>query len=140
MWRYIELLSFETSEKISSWKKQIAEGGNPRDIKVLFAKEIVARFHSAEAAKKAEEDFESRFRHGELPEEIPEKRVGETQILKVLKESGLVPSANEGARMIEQGGVRIDGEKLGDRNLQLKRGATYVVQVGKRKIARITIE
>jgi tyrosyl-tRNA synthetase len=140
MWRYIELLSFEPLEKISSWKKQIAEGGNPRDIKVLFAKEIVARFHSAEAARKAEEDFESRFRHGELPEEIPEKKVGETQILKVLKESGLVPSANEGARMIEQGGVRVDGEKLGDRNLQLKRGGTYVVQVGKRKIARITIE
>jgi tyrosyl-tRNA synthetase len=140
MWRYIDLLSFEPLEEISSWKKKIGEGRNPRDIKVLFAKEIVARFHSAEAAKKAEEDFESRFRHGELPEEIPEKRVVETQILKVLKESGLVPSANEGARMIEQGGVRIDGEKLGDRNLQLKRGATYVVQVGKRKIARITIE
>jgi tyrosyl-tRNA synthetase len=139
MWRYIELLSFEPLEKISSWKKQVEAGGNPRDVKVLFAKEIVARFHSPDAAKKAEEDFESRFRHGELPEDVPEKTVGETQILKVLKESGLVPSANEGARMIEQGGVRVDGEKLGDRNLQLKRGSTYVVQVGKRKIARVTI-
>jgi tyrosyl-tRNA synthetase len=140
MWRYIELLSFEPLEKIASWKKQVGEGGNPRDIKVLLAKEIVARFHSSGAAKKAEEDFESRFRHGALPEEIPEKKVGETQILKVLKESGLVPSANEGARMIEQGGVRIDGEKIADRNLQLKRGSTYVVQVGKRKVARIAIK
>ena len=140
MWRYIELLSFEPLETIASWKKRIGEGGNPRDIKVLFAKEIVARFHSAAAAAKAEEGFEARFRHGELPEEVPEKSVVETQILKVLKESGLVPSTNEGARMIEQGGVRIDGEKIADRNLQLKRGGSYVVQVGKRKVARIAIK
>jgi tyrosyl-tRNA synthetase len=140
MWRYIDLLSFEPLEKISSWKKKISEGGNPREVKVLFAKEIVERFHSADAARQAEEAFEARFRHGELPEEMPEKDVGETQILKVLKESGLVPSTNEGARMIEQGGVRIDGEKIADRNLQLKRGSTYVVQVGKRKVARIAIK
>ena len=140
MWRYIDLLSFEPVATVSSWKKQVAEGRNPRDIKVLFAKEIVARFHSAQASQKAEEAFEARFRHGELPEELPEKSVSETQILKVLKESGLVPSTNEGARLIEQGGVRVDGDKISDRNLQLKRGASYVVQVGKRKAARIAVK
>ena len=93
-----------------------------------------------EAAQRAEEEFEARFRHGELPGDIPEKSVGETHILKVLKEAGLVPSANEAARMIEQGGVRINGEKVTDRNLQLKRGETLVIQVGKRKAARVTIK
>jgi tyrosyl-tRNA synthetase len=139
MWRYIELLSFEPLEKIAMWKRQVGEGGNPRDIKVLFAKEIVARFHSADAARSAEEAFEARFRHGELPEEMPEKSVGETQILKVLKESGLVPSTNEGARMIEQGGVKINGEKVSDKNLSLRRGETLVIQVGKRKFARVRV-
>ena len=139
MWRYLELLSFESSVTVRKWKSEVEGGRNPKDIKLLLAKEIVARFHSAAAAQKAEEGFESRFRRGELPEEIEEKTVGDTQILKALKEAGLVPSANEGARMIEQGGVRIDGEKIGDRNLQLKRGQSYVIQVGKRKVARITI-
>jgi len=145
MWRYIELLSFEPSEKIRGWKKEAGAGRNPKEIKVLFAREIVARFHSNEAAKRAEEEFEARFRHGELPEDIPEKTLevpgGENGIAigKVLKESGLVPSANEAARMIEQGGVRVDGEKINDRNLSLKRGQIVVIQVGKRKIARVTI-
>ncbi len=140
MWRYIELLSFESSEKINGWKKQVETGRNPKEIKVLFAKEIVVRFHSRDAARRAEQDFESRFRHGEIPENLPGKEAKETQILKLLKEAGLVPSTNEAARMIEQGGVRIDGEKIGDRNLQLKRGQTVVIQVGKRKIARVTIK
>jgi tyrosyl-tRNA synthetase len=140
MWRYVELLSFEPSEKILLWKKDVAAGRNPKEIKVLFAKEIVARFHSPDAARQAEQDFESRFRHGEIPENIPEIEVKETQILKVLKEAGLVPSANEAARMIEQGGVRVNGEKVSDRNLQLKRGETAVIQVGKRKIARVSIK
>ncbi len=140
MWRYIELLSFESSEKINGWKKQVETGRNPKEIKVLFAKEIVARFHSRDAARQAEQEFESRFRHGEIPENLPEKEAKETQILKLLKEAGLVPSTNEAARMIEQGGVRIDGERIGDRNLQLKRGQTVVIQVGKRKIARVTIK
>jgi len=139
MWRYLDLLSFENGQTIRSWKEEVAAGRNPKDIKVLLAKEIVARFHSAAAAQKAEQAFESRFKRGELPEEIEEKTVGEAQILKVLKEAGLVPSANEGARMIGQGGVRIDGQKIDDRNLQLKRGQSYVIQVGKRKVARITI-
>jgi len=146
MWRYIELLSFEPSEKIRGWKKEAEAGRNPKEIKLLFAGEIVARFHSDEAAKRAEEEFEARFRHGELPEDIPEKSVdvpkGENgiAIVKALKESGLVPSANEASRMIEQGGVRVNGEKVSDRNLQLKRGDSPVIQVGKRKIARVTIK
>jgi tyrosyl-tRNA synthetase len=140
MWRYIELLSFESSAAIQRWRDEVEQGKNPKLVKVAFAKEIVARFHSKEAAQRAEEEFEARFRHGELPEDIPEKSVGETHILKVLKEAGLVPSANEAARMIEQGGVRINGEKVGDRNLQLERGATLVIQVGKRKAARVTVK
>ena len=139
MWRYLDLLSFESSQTIRSWKEEVSGGRNPKDIKVRLAKEIVARFHSAAAAQKAEAAFESRFKRGELPEEIEEKTVVETHVLKALKEAGLVPSANEGARMIEQGGVRIDGEKIGDRNLQLKAGRSYVIQVGKRKVARVTI-
>jgi tyrosyl-tRNA synthetase len=140
MWRYIELLSFESSAAIRRWRDEVKAGKNPKSIKVLFAKEIVARFHSREAAQRAEDEFEARFRHGELPEDLPEKTVGETHILKVLKEAGLVPSANEAARMLEQGGVRVNGAKVSDRSLQLKRGETLVIQVGKRKAARVTIK
>ena len=146
MWRYIELLSFEPAEKIRSWKSETDAGRNPKEIKILFAKEIVARFHSADAARRAEEDFESRFGRGELPEEIPEKIVnipkGEKGIsaVKALKEAGLAPSTSEAARVIEQGGVRVNGEKLGDRNTQFTRGEPLLIQVGKRKIARVTIK
>ena len=140
MWRYIELLSFQSTQTIQRWRGDVESGKNPRDVKVLFAKEIVARFHSEEAARQAEEAFEARFRRGELPEELPEVEVKETQILKVLKEAGLVPSANEATRMIEQGAVRVNGEKVSDRNLQFKRGDAPVIQVGKRKVARVTIK
>ena len=140
MWRYVELLSFESPAKIAVWKSEVGAGRNPKEIKVRFAKEIVARFHSREAAQRAEEAFEARFKHGELPENIPEKVVGDTHILKLLKEAALVPSTTEATRLIEQGGVRVDGEKVADRNLQLKRGVQYVVQVGKRKIARVTVK
>ncbi len=140
MWRYIELLSFQSTQTIQRWRRDVESGKNPRDVKVLFAKEIVARFHSEEAARQAEEAFEARFRRGELPEELPEVEVKETQILKVLKEAGLVPSANEATRMIEQGAVRVNGEKVSDRNLQFKRGDAPVIQVGKRKVARVTIK
>jgi tyrosyl-tRNA synthetase len=139
MWRYLDLLSFEPAEKILSWKKEVAAGRNPKEIKILLAKEIVARFHSASAASAAEEAFEAR-RHGALPDDMPERSVAETQILKILKEAGLVPSANEAARMIEQGGVRVNGERIEDRNLQFKRGDLLVIQVGKRKFARVTIK
>ncbi len=139
MWRYFELLSFRPSAEIAKWKEEVRGGRNPRDVKVLLAKEIVARFHSAAAADRAEEDFDARFRHGQVPEDVPEKRVAEVHIVKVLKEAGLVPSTTEAARLIEQGGVRVNGDKVSDRNLQLKRGETLLIQVGKRKIARVTI-
>ena len=139
MWRYIDLLSFAPGEKIASWKKEVASGRNPREIKVEFAKEIVARFHSAAAAKKSEEDFDAMFRDRELPQDMPEKTVSETAILKVLKQAELVPSTNEATRLIEQGGVKLNGEKVSDKNLMLRRGETVVIQVGKRKFARIRI-
>jgi len=139
MWRYFELLSFEPPERIAGWKREVQAGRNPKEVKVLLAKEIVARFHSRAAADKAAEEFEARFRHGEVPADLPEKTTKESQILKVLKEADLVPSASEAARMIEQGGVRINGEKVSDRNLKLARGERYVIQVGKRKFARVRI-
>ena len=139
MWRYIDLLSFAPGEKIASWKKEVASGRNPREIKVEFAKEIVARFHSAAAAKKSEEDFDAMFRDRELPQDMPEKTVSETAILKVLKQAELVPSTNEATRLIEQGGVKLNGEKVSDKNLTLRRGETVVIQVGKRKFARVRI-
>ena len=136
MWRYIDLLSFEPAEKIASWKKQ---GRNPRDVKAEFAKEIVTRFHSAGAAKKAEADFDARFRDGELPADMPEITVRETSLLKVLKSAGLAPSSSEATRLVEQGGVKVNGEKVSDKNLAFRRGESVVVQVGKRKAARIRI-
>jgi tyrosyl-tRNA synthetase len=139
MWRYIELLSFATAENIAAWKKEAASGGNPREIKVEFAKEIVARFHSATAAKKAEEDFNAMFRDREMPREMPEVTVTETSLVKALKQADLVPSTSEAARMIEQGGVKINGEKVSDKNLSLRRGETLVIQVGKRKFARVRV-
>jgi tyrosyl-tRNA synthetase len=139
MWRYIELLSFAPAEEVALWKKEVASGRNPREVKVAFAKEIVARFHSAGAAQKAEAGFESMFRHGEVPQEMPEKTVSETAIVKVLKLADLVPSTSEAARMIEQGGVKVNGEKVSDKNLSLRRGETLVIQVGKRKFARVRI-
>jgi tyrosyl-tRNA synthetase len=145
MWRYLDLLSFENIQTIRSWKEAVAAGRNPKDIKVLLAKELVARFHSAAAAARAEEAFESRFKRGELPAALEEKIVSlpkednNISIVRLLKEAGLVPSSNEAARMLEQGGVRVNGDKVEDRNLQCKRGATLVIQVGKRKVARVTI-
>ncbi|HET7201060.1 MAG TPA: tyrosine--tRNA ligase [Burkholderiales bacterium] len=145
MWRYLELLSLESLETLAGWKKEIAGGRNPRDVKVLLAREIVTRFHGAPAAERARADFDARFKHGEMPENIPEitvrvpGRAAEMAIMKVLKESQLVSSASEALRMIEQGGVRLNGEKVTDKGLAVKRGDTVVLQVGKRKFARVTL-
>jgi tyrosyl-tRNA synthetase len=149
MWRYVELLSVESLETIGGWKKETAGGRNPRDIKVLFAREIVSRFHSVRDAERAQADFEARFRDNAVPESIPEVTVkvpGERRnaapgmaIAKVLKECQLVSSISEGLRMIEQGGVRINGERVSDKDLALARGDTVVLQVGKRKFARVTL-
>src|SRR5687767_10391762 len=118
MWRYIELLSFQPAQAVVAWKEGVENGRNPRDVKVEFAKEIVARFHDARAAQRAEEEFESRFRHGAAPEQMPEVTVqvrGSATIPQILKQAGLVPSVAEAQRLIEQGGVRLDGKPLSDK-------------------------
>lgn len=142
MWRYIELLSFESLETIASWKAQVTAGENPRNIKVRFAQEIVARFHSQAAAEKALEDFQTRAKGG-IPDEVPEvslsiegEAVGIAQLLKM---AGLVESTSEAIRAIQQGGVKLDSEKVADKNLQIAKQTTVVAQVGKRKFAKIVL-
>jgi tyrosyl-tRNA synthetase len=143
MWRYVELLSFESLETIGNWKKEVSGGRNPREVKVLFAREIVTRFHSVQAAERAQEDFEARHREGAMPEEMREVTFQthgkQVPIARLLKQAGLTPSTSEALRMIEQGGVRVNGEKLADKGLAAKRGETLVLQVGKRKFARVTL-
>ena len=143
MWRYIELLSLRSPGEIDASKRSIKEGANPRDVKFEFAKEIVARFHGVAAGAAAAADFEARFKRDEIPQDIREvslKSQGEGLALpRLLKEAGLTASASEAMRMIEQGGVRIDGEKVVDKALTLARGKRFVVQVGKRKFARVTV-
>jgi len=143
MWRYLELLSFESVATIAGWRSEVEAGRNPRDIKVLLGKEMVTRFHSAAAADKALADFEARFRQGEIPEDIPEVALtaaeGAVAIAAALKQAGLTASTSEALRMIDQGGVKVDGQKVSDKALRLDRGACVVIQVGKRKFARVTI-
>ncbi len=144
MWKYIELLSFESLSVIEQWKRDIAGGRNPRDIKVGFAQEIVARFHGKQSAESALADFEARFRQGAMPEDMPEVSIVATadgmQIANVLKEAGLTATTSEALRMIQQGGVKLDGEKVNNKSLILKSGANVVLQIGKRKFARVTLK
>jgi tyrosyl-tRNA synthetase len=143
MWRYIELLTFEPPETVQSWKQEVRQGRNPRDVKAAFAREIVTRFHGPAAGEAAAADFEARFRRDEIPGDIPEVSLdaaGEALFLtQVLKQAGLTASASEAVRMIEQGGVKIDGQKVSDKARRLARGTRAVIQVGKRKYARVTI-
>jgi tyrosyl-tRNA synthetase len=140
MWRYYELLSFRSMEDIAALENRVKEGLNPREAKVALAQEIVSRFHSPQAARDALATFEARFRDGAIPEDMPEIQIGTAPlgILKVLREAGLVASGSEAQRNVEQGGVRVDGDRIEDKSLQLPAG-TYVVQVGKRKFARVTL-
>ena len=143
MWRYVELLSFEPMSVVNRWRDEVKGGRNPRDIKVAFSREIVARFHGPAAAEDAQAAFEARFQRGETPTDLPELSVpcsGDSMsLVQVLKQAALTPSVSEAQRMIEQGGVKLDGEKVSDKALKLPRGAAVVVQVGKRKFARITL-
>lgn len=139
MWRYFNLLSFLTSGEIANLKQEIADGRNPRDIKVMLAQELVERFHSKRDARQALEDFQARFQRGALPEEMLEISVAAAAIPQVLKQAGLVSSTSEALRLIEGGGVRIDGDKISDKTLALKAGITVVMQVGKRKFARVSL-
>jgi tyrosyl-tRNA synthetase len=144
MWRYFELLSFRPMTEILQWKQATEQGANPRDYKVSLAQEIITRFHDATAAAKALESFEARFQRGAMPDEMPEVVVSRTSaegcpIANLLKEAGLVESTSEAMRMVKQGGIKIDGEKVSDPKLVLAVGSKHVYQVGKRKFARIEV-
>jgi tyrosyl-tRNA synthetase len=143
MWRWFDLVSLRSNEAIAALKRAAQQGRNPRDIKIELAKEIVARFHSPREAEQAERDFMARFRGNAAPEDMPEVTLaadasGGLAIVAILKQAGLAPSTSEAIRNLEQGGVRADGEKVTDRTLRLEAG-TYVIQVGKRKWARVTV-
>jgi tyrosyl-tRNA synthetase len=142
MWRWYDLLSMRAEAEIVALRQQAKDGRNPRDIKALLAKEIITRFHSERAAEQAEFEFLSRFRFGAIPDNMPEVSVAAGTegigVAALLKQAQLAPSTSEAIRNIEQGGVRIDGDKVSDRGLVLKPG-TYVVQIGKRKWARVTV-
>ncbi|MFU2078744.1 tyrosine--tRNA ligase [Avibacterium endocarditidis] len=140
MWDWYDLLSFRPLSEIAQFKQEVAEGRNPRDIKVLLAKEITARFHSEADADAAEQAFINRFQKGAIPDEMPEFTFeGEIGLANLLKEAGLVSSTSEAIRMVNQGGVKIDGEKVEDAKAVIS-ASTAVYQVGKRKFARVTVK
>ena len=143
MWRYFELLSFRPLAEIAKFKADVAGGANPRDIKFLLGQEIVARFHGAAAGQAAQDEFVARFQKGALPEQMPEFALAVAAdgigIVELLKQCQLVASGSEANRLLEQGGVKVDGEKAGDRGLKLKAGGNHVLQVGKRKFARVIL-
>jgi len=139
MWRYLELLSFESLDTIANWKAEIENGENPRNIKFRLAEEIITRFHSADDAKQAQQNFINRFAKNKVPDEMPEFNFDSgIKIANLLKEAGLVNSTSDAFRMIKEGAAKIEGEKISDRNLVPEAG-TAVYQVGKRKFARVTI-
>jgi tyrosyl-tRNA synthetase len=143
MWRYIELLSFESLETIRGWKRDVDAGGNPREVKVRFAQEIVTRFHDRRAADAALEDFESRFRHGGVPEDLVEQVMqvpgADAAIAQVLKSAGVCPSTSDAHRMIEQGGVRVNGEKVSDMKLRIRSSSLpLTVQAGRHAVRLVT--
>jgi tyrosyl-tRNA synthetase len=144
MWRYFELLSFRPMSEIDRFRQQIDQGLNPRDIKFLLGEELVARFHGDGPANTVRNNFIARFRQGALPDNIPEMMLetqnGSLGIAQILKAAGLVKSTSDAYRMIQQGAVRVDGEKIEDKNLQLAAGMKFVCQVGKRKFARVELD
>ncbi|MBD1584203.1 tyrosine--tRNA ligase [Pseudoalteromonas sp. S16_S37] len=144
MWRYYELLSALSLEEIAALKEQVAGGRNPRDIKIELAKEMIARFHSADDAEAAHQDFINRFQKNALPDDIPEVTITidepTTFITNLLKDAGLVGSTSEAIRMIKQGAVKLNGEdKITDSKMAVEKGSTAIYQVGKRKFAKVTV-
>jgi tyrosyl-tRNA synthetase len=143
MWRYLELLSFESTRTIDMWREEVTQGLNPRDVKYRLGREMVARFHGAGAAEQAQQAFIARFQQGATPENMPEfefsPATDDFPLVAALKQFNLTASTSEAYRMIEQGGVRINGDKVSDKTIKLHRGE-YVLQVGKRKFARITLK
>lgn len=144
MWRYFDLLSFRPLSEIKKLRQDVVDGFNPRDVKFLLADELITRFHSKAAAVAAQEDFITRFQKGALPDDLPEVTVetesADLPIANLLKNAGLVDSTSEAFRMIQQGGVKIDGTKIDDRNLLISKGTIAVIQVGKRKFAKVTVK
>ena len=143
MWRYFDLLSFRSNEDLAALRQSVADGRNPRDVKFQLCEEIISRFHGARAAQQAQETFIARFREGAMPEDMPEKTLdtdGEgIGIAAALSGCGLTSSNSEAFRMIQQGGVRIDGEKVSDRGLVLPAGFSGILQVGKRKFCKADV-
>jgi tyrosyl-tRNA synthetase len=143
MWRYMELLSFEPMAEISKWRQACTDGANPRDYKVRFAQEMVARFHDGVAARKALENFEARFKQGQIPEDLIERELKTPSegypLSNLLKDLGLTASTSESNRMVQQGGVRIDGEKVDEQRLVLELGGVHILQVGKRKFVKVRL-
>ena len=143
MWRYFEVLSFRSLDDIAALRKKVADGMNPRDAKFELAMEIVARFHDDSAAEAARAEFIDRFQQGAMPEEMPELTLeaddGQLGIAHLLKSAGLVSSTSEAFRMIKQGAVKIDGQRVDDRSLAIDAGTTNVYQVGKRRFARVSL-
>ena len=140
MWRYFELLSFRSSAEIDGFRQEVRQGGNPRDIKFKLAEEIAGRFHNRQAARRARENFISRFRNKAIPDELPEVEVcvgTGMSLAKVLKEAGLIGSTSDAHRMIKQGAVKIDGERVEDNRRVMNAGPAAVMQVGKRRIAKV---
>ncbi len=143
MWRYFELLSFRPMSEIEGFQQEIEQGRNPRDVKFLLAEEIITRFHNADAAAAAQQDFIKRFQKGAIPDDLPEITLSAEDegigIANLLKEAGLTSSTSESFRMIKQGAVKLDGEKVEDKALKLGKGTVVVAQVGKRKFAKVTV-
>lgn len=143
MWRYFDLLSFRPASELVAWQASLAEGANPRDIKFELAKELVSRFHGDAAGRRAQEAFVARFQHGALPEDIPEVEVHTAgaglPIANLLRDAGLASSTSEAMRLIGQGAVRLDGERVEDPRLLCAAGEARVYQIGKRRVARVTV-
>lgn len=143
MWRYFELLSFRPMPEIDSFRQEIQQGRNPRDVKFLLAEEIITRFHDAQSAQSAQADFIKRFQKGAIPDDLPEKTIAidgqEVGVATLLKMAGLTSSTSESFRMIKQGAVKLDSQKVQDRALMLPKNSVVIAQVGKRKFVKITI-
>jgi tyrosyl-tRNA synthetase len=143
MWRYFELLSFRSMDEIGQFQQQVEGGANPRDIKFLLAEELITRFHDSASATKARENFIARFQKGAMPDEMPEVSLEAgadgLPIANLLKEAELVPSTTEAYRMIKQGAVKIDGERVEDKGIKISAGTEAVFQVGKRRFARVSV-
>ena len=144
MWRYLELLSFESLDTIQAWREEVEAGRNPRDIKVRFAQEIVTRFYSPQDSVQALDDFEARFKHGSLPSEMPQKIIqtqeSEIALVQLLRLAELTASTSEALRMINQGAVKLNGKKVEDKSIRIERNKSVILQVGKRRYAKVIIQ